>query len=412
MPSVAPWLAVTPLRPSLFDVSAPSSRTVSSSLGSLRKSTSFLSKSRAVGFRRRYCRSLSGRLPLPRTARAPCCSNSTYSLGDEEDSCSSDRMFHGLVRRVGLSLSGWARTPPPVKRGITDVLKQLLARRHHEDAPCTSGTKDQRTGFSGQVAYLLGFRRAVEQRPRSVVGALWPRADRTVCRVRAALHNYSCHYVLEDGDSSLECSLRIAPGTCSVLRDGSPVPCFVIASGFGENSCVRCGDGAAQNWRRTTKAASDILLLSVPSMFWDFGSLVPRRRGLMLKPYVAAALNGCTFRRVLSRWCKVLRTLRRPCRQLSSATLRRHSVSAVAAQTTIPHLSRLTPRGSSSRFRQRSKTEVLANPGLPTSGQGLLKVDSVRISVTKFFVSSIGVLFLSIQAAGHFSRSVVSTSAG
>ena len=29
------------------------------------------------------------------TSRAPGCSNSTYSLRDEEDSCSSDRIFHG-----------------------------------------------------------------------------------------------------------------------------------------------------------------------------------------------------------------------------------------------------------------------------------------------------------------------------
>ena len=64
----------------------------------------------------------------------------------------------------------------------------------------------------------------------------------------------------------------------AVFRDVSTVPCFVMHQG-SERHCVRCDGcsgwrppdfGAAQNWTRTTKAASHT---PPPLMFWVFGSL-------------------------------------------------------------------------------------------------------------------------------------------
>ena len=59
----------------------------------------------------------------------------------------------------------WARTPPAVKRGITDVL------RHHEEGPCTSDTKDQRKGFSNRGRILARFPQG-RRTERSVVWSI------------------------------------------------------------------------------------------------------------------------------------------------------------------------------------------------------------------------------------------------
>ena len=55
----------------------------------------------------------------------------------------------------------------PDKNWVTDVLKQFLAHRHHEDAPCTSGTKDQRTGLCNR-SHTCSFSAGPSNRAREV----------------------------------------------------------------------------------------------------------------------------------------------------------------------------------------------------------------------------------------------------
>ena len=57
-----------------------------------------------------------------------------------------------------------------------------------------------------EVAYWLGFRRAVEQKPRIVTGAFWPRADRRVCCVWQLYSTIRVILFLEARVSSSECS--------------------------------------------------------------------------------------------------------------------------------------------------------------------------------------------------------------
>ena len=91
--------------------------------------------------------------------------------------------------------------------------------------------------------------------------------------------------------STAKCSLKVSSWPDPVHRDGS---------GHRKRGCSPCDgccgwrspdSGAASNWRRNTKAAGHNPSVSVAQVFWDFGSLHQRRRGvvsyaLLREPYL------------------------------------------------------------------------------------------------------------------------------